>query len=182
MMIVAANKNMESKNLEIFRETQSLQIDKTSVEGIYMIRESLLPMRARMAEKEKKQLIHQLFNNFNTCAVWLDNRFEVLASTTLVTSKLITGLNNNDWCGWFVADEHLIQSLALSPEGGWACAFFDAMRLKTLEPISPLPTEPEKLGNLRDVIGSEILIYSELDDEFWLIVFSEKARMKIGVC
>lgn len=175
---MAANKNMESKNPEIFRDIQSLKIDKTSVEGVYMIRDSLLPMKARMVEKDKKQLIHQLFNNFNASAVWLDNRFKAFASTTPGVSKLITGLNNNDWCGWFVADENLIQSLVLSPEGGWACAFFDSISLKSIEPISPLPSDPAELGNLRDDIGAKVLIYSELDDEFWLIAFKpDKMRV-----
>jgi len=136
---------------------------------VLVVRDPRLPWRAASAEREKRQLVHDLCARFPGCAVWLDGRHDGLARGAQAAGPRLTGLAGNDWCGWFRADEALVQTLVRSPEGGWACAFFAAPSEQPLAPISPLPDAPDTVARLREDLGAEVVIVADLDDAFWLL-------------
>ena len=151
-----------------FGATKYLRIAKTPFAGVFTIREPMLPWRAGAAAREKVELVRRLFQCHSLCAVWLDSR---LASFTLAARALgerTTGLDENDWYGWFWADEVLVQSLVSCSVGGWACVFPATSSNILLSPVSPLPTDAEGIARMRERFALEVVIVSEIDDEWWL--------------
>jgi hypothetical protein len=150
-----------------FIQLRNLRIHRV-IPGVFSVRDARMPWRRRAAESDRIKLLLDASSRFGVSALWLDSRFESLASALQPVSERLLGSGPDDWCGWFIAEESALSALARDAQGGWGCFFFHNP-LDELPKISPLPSDPRGLLELKGRLKAEMAIVSEIDDAYWLV-------------